>query len=404
MNPSAIARYASRRIRGLPGRPPVFGGATLGPKEAQEAHRLLGQPESWADPAPLRAFEAEFAAWTGARHAYTFLGGRVALGAALEALGLRPGDEVLMPGYTCIVVPNAIRFAGCRPVFADIETETYGMDLQTARQKAGPRTRAVLVHHLYGLVARDYAETVEWARDRGLAVIEDCAQSSGARLDGRPVGSRADVAFHSLELSKVLTTVMGGVATTDDAALAEQIAEAQRQAPEADSATVARLLRNVVLHEAKAHGPPWRRRQAADAHGAQAWVSTTAEETRGEKPTGYGRRLPAALARIGLLQLGRVDRLNAERRRRAGRWDAWAAAREGFKRPAVVAGSVPVFLRYPLLVPPERKADLAWARRQLGVQPGVWFKGEHHPVRADLPDCPNARRAVEGCINLPTLG
>src|SRR3989304_4500748 len=124
------------------------------------------------------------------RHAFAFLGGRVALSACIHALGLAPGDEVILPGYTCVVVPNAFHYAGVRTVYADIELETYGLDAARAEEKITPNTRAILLHHMYGLVCRDYEDILALARRRGIRVIEDCAQSTGAGFGCAKGGDR----------------------------------------------------------------------------------------------------------------------------------------------------------------------------------------------------------------------
>jgi dTDP-4-amino-4,6-dideoxygalactose transaminase len=392
---------ASRLLRGLPVRPPAFAGATLGRTEARIAQRQLDDRGAWEDPRPVEEAERRFASWSGSRSATTFFAARVALTAALRALRLRPGDEVLVPGYTCVVVPNAIRFEGLVPICADIELETFGMDLESARRQCTPRTRAVLLHHLYGLVARDGHAITEWARAKGLAVIEDCAQASGALDRGRPVGAGADVAIHSLEKTKVLTSIVGGVATTGSPELADRLRQAQAGMEVPSAETAERLLRNVLLYEARAHGTPMARRSAERRHAGERWVSTLPDEEVGRKPPSYERRFPAALAPVVLAQLDRVEALNERRRRRARRWDDWARA-EDHPVPVITPGSVPVFLRYPLLVDPAMKRDLGWGAL-LGVSPGVWFTGEFHPVAHPMTECPNARTAVERCVNLPTL-
>lgn len=392
--PSAVLAAARRAAGGLPIRPPAFAGATLGRDEERAAAEALANPDRWTDPEPMAAFEEAFARWTRAPHAASFFGGRVALAAAIEALGLRAGDEVIVPAYTCVVVPTAFELAGVRVRFADIEGQTYGLSAQALQASLGPRTKAVLLHHLYGLVARDYAECVEAARAHGVAVIEDCAQASGALWRGRPVGGLGDVAIHSLEKTKVLTTVFGGVATTADDGLARRLRAIQAAAPWPSATATSRVLASIgPLRRAAAGGPA----PAA----AERWQSTTDDELRGFGPAEGRSRLPGPLAQIGLLQLRTVDGHNERRRRRAVRWSKWAQS-EGFEPAHVVPGSTPVFLRYPVMAGPARKRDLSWGRR-LGVKPGVWFLGTRHPVPGTEPGFPAAARAVEGCVNLPTL-
>jgi dTDP-4-amino-4,6-dideoxygalactose transaminase len=113
--------------------------------------------------------------------------------------------------------------------------------------------------------------------------------------------------------------------------------------------------------------------------------------------------MPAPIAALGLNQFRKIDRYNAQRRDTARRWDNWCNDR-GYQKPRVLEGSVPVFLRYPVLVEPERKRDRAWAVRELGLEAGVWFVSHLHPSKRRVEGCPNADQAVARCINFPCLG
>jgi dTDP-4-amino-4,6-dideoxygalactose transaminase len=338
------------------------------------------------------------------RAAFAFMSGRESLSAVVEALGLSQGDEVIVPGYTCVVVPNALAFAGVTPVYADIEFETYGLDVTRLDRSVTPRTRAIVIHHLYGLVCRDYLATIEYARSRGLFVIEDCAQATGATLDGVRVGNRGDAAFYSLEQSKVLTTFQGGVAVARNDAIASRLAEIRDRASLPDSARTSRVLQNLIMnyHVFKDPQRGWRGDYASLRFGAYRIETTTPGELRGEKPQGYGARMPAALAAVASNQLRKVDFYNARRREHAARWDRWCDE-NGFERARVVPGSTPVFLRYPVLATPELKRNRMWSKRSLDVELGTWFVSQLHPSNRPVAGCPNAAVAVERCINFPTL-
>jgi len=356
------------------------------------------------DPAAVARFESEFARWNGSREAFAFASGRESLSAIVRALEMEPGDEVIVPGYTCVVVPNALEFEGVRPVFADIELETFGLDVTRLDRHVGPRTRAVLIHHLYGLVCRDYLALLDYARRRGLRVIEDCAQATGAALDGIRVGNRGDAAFYSFEQSKVMTTFQGGMAVSADAGVAGRLARCRDRARERGRAETQRVLRNLVLnfHLYKDGGRWWRGDWMQLRWGGERVQTTTAAENRGERPEGYGARLPAVLAAIGSNQLRKIDFYNERRRKHAQRWDQWCDE-NGFDRARVLPGSTPVFLRYPVLARAELKRDRSWARRRLGVELGVWFVSHAHPSDRPVQGCPRAADAVERCINFPTL-
>jgi dTDP-4-amino-4,6-dideoxygalactose transaminase len=370
---------------------------TLDAQDVEIARYWLARPERWRDPEPVAGYQRAFAAWHGSRFAFAFLSAREALSAVLEALELRPGDEILVPGYTCLVVPNAVRFAGLAPVFCDIELDTFGLSVADLEARISPRTRAIVVQHLYGLVCRDYEAILEFARRRSLRVVEDCAQAAGATHQRRPVGTRGDAAIFSSERSKGFCTVQGGIAVSSDAEVGERLARIVETCPEPRPERTAQLLHAVAeLYELARAAAPRRRPVELPA-------PISDEELRGERPPGYGARMPAPLAALGLQQLAKLDVYNRERRLAALRWHRWCDE-HGYRRPVIVAGSVPVFLRYPVLVEAARKRDLAWAARELGVSPGVWFRTPLHPGPERPPDCPNAELAAERCINLPCLG
>jgi perosamine synthetase len=182
---------------------PSLGSMTLDQDDVDIASAWLHNRERWGEGEIVSRYEFEFGCWNGSKHAFAFMSGREALSACIHALGLQAGDEVILPGYTCIVVPNAFHYAGVKTVYSDIELETYGLDVAQLEAKITVKTRAILVRHLYGLVCRDYEAILDLARCHGLKVIEDCAHSTGAEYKRLKVGNRGDVAFYSSEQSKV---------------------------------------------------------------------------------------------------------------------------------------------------------------------------------------------------------
>ena len=398
------ARYALNLLSGRPVLTPSLTSMTLDQDDVDLASRWSRDLSRWHDEATVTEFERAFAEWNGSAHAYAFMGGRVALSACIAALGLEPGDEVIIPGYTCVVVPNAFEYAGVKHVYCDIELETFGLTLEDIRQKVTDRTRAVLVQHLYGLVCRDYEAIVDFARRRGLYVIEDCCHSTGAEFRGVKVGNLGDLAFFSSEQSKILNTIMGGVAVTNDEKFARSLESFYRGCDLPDDRWIARQLQNVPLRYYQCKHPQrwWRGDIATLRYGASELISTTPEEERGIRPAHYARRMPAPIAALGLNQLRKVDAYNERRRATARRWDAWCDANDRAKA-LVIEDSVPVYLRYPVLVDPAQKRKTIWAERDLGVKAGVWFVTNTHPTWRRVDDCPNADLAVARCINFPTL-
>lgn len=383
---------------------PSLASMTLDSDDVRLARHLLRNREKWGDTQVVREYESAFARWNGSAFALSFLGGRVALSAAIYALGLKHGDEVIVPGYTCVVVRNAFLFAGVKVVFSDIELDTYGLDASQLQEKLTSRTKAVLLHHLYGLVCRDYDVVIDFSRRHGLRVIEDCAHATGAEYKGVKVGNRGDVGFYSSEQSKIFNTILGGIAVTNDPEVAIALKEYQERAAYPDPSFIEKQLRNVAISYYR-DKHPLRWLFADFIHnlfGKHYIVSTSTEEEGGIRPAPYGRKMPAPIAAIGLNQLKKIDRYNQIRRENAKRWMVWCD-NNGYVKPVIVPDSVPVFLRFPILVEEVKKNNTSWASEKLNVNVGIWFTSNLHPVHVTIDGCPKADEAVKRCINFPTL-
>jgi dTDP-4-amino-4,6-dideoxygalactose transaminase len=288
--------------------------------------------------------EERWADYVGTRHAIAVSNGTVAAMCVFAGLRLGPGDEVITVGHTFNATVSAILSTGARPVFVDIEPDTYLIDPTRIEAAITARTRAISPVHLFGLPA-DMAAITQIAERHGLAVVEDACQAHGATFEGRRVGSFGHGTF-SLYGTKNMTTGEGGLITTDDDALADWL----------------RLYRNQGMRERYRHDI-----------------------------LGYNFRLTDIAAAIGLCQLDRLERNNERRRELAARYDA-AFADIPVRRPTVPAGRTHVYHQYTLGVGPERDqiaADLAAA----GVSTGIYYPLPVHRqpyvvelgISADLP-------------------
>src|SRR5438445_2434324 len=163
-----------------------------------------------------RLFEQEFAAFSGCKHAIAVANGTVALELALHALGIGPGDEVVVPSRTFIASASSVVMCGAEPVMADVDRESQNLTANTIRGVLSPRTKAVIAVHLAGWPS-DMDPILDLAREHGLKVIEDCAQAHGATYKGRPVGSIGHVGAFSFCQDKIMSTGgEGGMLTTND--------------------------------------------------------------------------------------------------------------------------------------------------------------------------------------------
>ena len=287
-----------------------------------------------AQGARVKEFEERFAAFVGAPHAVATSSGTTALHLALLGLGIGPGDEVITVSFTFTASATPIVHVGARPVFVDVEPDTYTMDPAGLEAAISPRTRAIIPVSLYGQPA-NMPEIIAIAERAGIPVIEDACQAHGASLDGRSSGAWGIGAF-SFYPTKNMTTGEGGIITTHDPDLAERT----------------RLLRE---------------------HGMR-------ERYRPEI-IGYNFRMTDVHASIGLPQLEKLPSANARRQAVAARY---TQEMRGVITPAVRPGAVHVFHQYTLRV--GQRDAFAEALTARGVGSNVYYPVPVHRQRpfADL--------------------
>jgi perosamine synthetase len=220
-------------------------------------------------------FEKQFAEFCGTDHAVTCSNGTTALHLALLVLGVKAGDEVIVPTLTYVATANAVVYCGARPVFVDGEPVTWNMDPDQIESLITTRTKGIIVVHLFGHPV-DMDPIMEIARRHGLFVLEDAAEAHGAEYKNRRVGSIGNAATFSFFGNKIITTGEGGMVTTNDRALADEI----------------RRLKN--------HGMDPERK---------FWFATI----------GYNYRLTNLASAIGLAQLEKID-WHLKQRRLVARW------------------------------------------------------------------------------------
>ncbi len=174
----------------------------------------------WKDESKVLQFEQAYAKHIGVKHALGVTSGTTALFTAVAALGIGPGDEVILPAWTWYADYDAIVLAGALPVFAEID-ESFDIDSSDIEAKITPRTKAIMAIHLQGCPA-DMDPILEIAKKHDLRVLEDCAQCLGGKYKGKYVGSMGDIGINSFQLSKSITAGEGGAVVTNDAELFER--------------------------------------------------------------------------------------------------------------------------------------------------------------------------------------
>jgi perosamine synthetase len=304
-------------------------------------------------------FEQKFAARVGRKYGIAVTNGSAALDAAVAALDLGPGDEVILPAFTIISCAAAVVRAGVRPVLVDCDPITWNMTAEEVARRITPRTRAVMVVHIYGLPV-DMDPIIELAESHGLKVIEDAAEMHGQTYKGRPCGSFGDLSTFSFYPNKLITTGEGGMIVTDDQKLADRC----------------RSLRNLCFQ-------PQRR-----------FV---------HEELGWNLRMSNIQAALGLAQLERLDG-SLRRKREIGRiYDTYLGQTVGLQRPlAATSYAESIYWVYGLVldddVPFDAQDMMAkLAAEKIGTRPFFWpmheqpvfrrrgwFAGERYPVAERL--------------------
>jgi perosamine synthetase len=311
----------------------------------------------------IAKFEEAFAEFCGVKHAIAANNGTTALHLALVALGLQPGEEVLIPTVTYIATANAVRYCGATPILVDVCADTMNIDPALIERMITPRTRGIIPVHLYGHPA-DMTALTEIARKHKLWLLEDAAEAHGAEVQGSRVGGLGDCATFSFFGNKIITTGEGGMVTTNDDELAAKL----------------RLYRG----------------QGVDPE-RRYWFPVV----------GYNYRMTNIQAAIGLAQMETVDAALKERAALAEAYDrALAHLRPQLVLPSVHAGALHVYWMYTVFLREggeERRNAVMRHLDDAGIETRPVFYPMHvlPPYREDKA-YPVADEWAQRGINLPT--
>jgi perosamine synthetase len=303
----------------------------------------------------VRKFEEGMAAAAGRRHGVAVCNGTVALELAMAALELQPGDEIIMPTFTIISCAAAIVRHACVPVLVDSDPITWNMDVSQIEARITPRTRAIMVVHIYGLPV-DMDPVLCLAQKHGLKIIEDAAEMHGQTYKGRPCGSFGDLSTFSFYPNKHITTGEGGMVLTDDDHLADRC----------------RSLRNLCFQSKKRF-----------VH----------------EELGYNFRMTNLQAALGVAQLERLDNFVAHKRRMGRRYTELLSGVDGLELPPEKTDYAEnIYWVYGMVLKDEVSFDAEEAMRRLGekkigTRPFFWPMHEQ-PVFARMGLCGNERYPV----------
>jgi dTDP-4-amino-4,6-dideoxygalactose transaminase len=284
------------------------------------ALKLLFQPWKYKKAENgYRCIEKEFRKYLGVRYAFSFNSGRSAFLAILNALDFELKSEVLLQAFTCNAAVNPIIWSGLKPVFVDIERETLNIDPKDLERKITQKSKAVLVQHTFGLPSK-LDEIQEICQKYNLVLIEDCAHSLGAQYHNQKVGTLGRVAFFSFGRDKVISSIYGGMAVTNDPVLAEKIKDFQEKCPLPSLFWVFQQLLHPILTN-------YFVMPLYGFFGAGKWLllflqkikilskAVQKAEKKGKKPGFFPKKMPQALAILALNQLRKLDRFNKHRQK-----------------------------------------------------------------------------------------
>ncbi|OHD23458.1 MAG: hypothetical protein A2Y38_10215 [Spirochaetes bacterium GWB1_59_5] len=338
---------------------------------------------------------------------FLFYKGRVALYALLKTMGVGPGDEVLMPAYTCVVVPNAVKYLGAMPRYVDIELPSFSVKPEVLASAIKPATKAVTCQNTYGL-SYGVDSIAAICRERGIYSIEDCTHGFGGTYKGKSNGSYCDAAFYSSQWNKPFSTGIGGYALVNNDALRESFAAYAASLPQPSLKTQAMLWTLMRVRNLISPGTYYAFVDAyrfLSKHNLVTGSSSGQELISTDMPPDYLMTMSGVQKRAAVKSLARLPELNALRKANGALYTAHLA-KAGLNHVDPALHDDHLFLKYPLLVK-DRETFTAKAK-EAHIPLGDWFCSALHPIEGDLTPWdfdtslyPNAVFAAAHVVNLP---
>ena len=337
---------------------------------------------------------------------FTFNYARSALYVLFKSLNLKQNEEIILQGFTCVAAVNPIIWAGARPVFVDINPDTFCMDIEELRGKISPKTKAILYQYTFGF-SGEIDAVRKIAQEKKILLIEDCANTIGGKVNGQLMGSIGDAAVFSLGRDKVVSGVDGGVLVVNNKALVPEVEKLNESLD---------LPSNKWIFSELCFPVIWWKFKKTYAIGLSKiihlWATklglltraTTKEEKKGKMPEGIIAKLPNSLACLAVAQLKDLDAINKHRNEISDYY------KQNLVLDQVKTFKVPdgvVLLRYPIYV--EDRDDLKVYLKSKGIMVGDWYDAPVAPVEVsqnavgyEYGTCVVSEMACENIMNLPT--
>ncbi|HEC87071.1 MAG TPA: DegT/DnrJ/EryC1/StrS family aminotransferase, partial [Thermoplasmatales archaeon] len=291
-------------------------------EDVKAVTKVLKRGTYWATGPEIKEFEERVEGYVGRKYAVAFNSGTSALHAILLAYGIRQGNEVIVPSFTFISTANAPLFVGAKPIFVEVEDKTYGLDSEDVKEKITSKTKAIMPIHYGGSPCSHIKELKEIAEDNNLLLIEDAAESLGAKIGNEKVGSFGDAAMFSFCQNKVITTGEGGAIVTDSKEIYEKL----------------KLICS--------HG----RLETSNYFTSSGQTDYIA--------LGYNFRMPTMIAALGISQLNKIGKISEMRREKAFYYSSELSKIDGIKPPDIPEKFYHVYQMYTIQVENNLRDDL----------------------------------------------
>lgn len=345
----------------------------------------------------------------GEDNIYFYWKGRVALYALLKAMGVGPGDEVIVQGYTCVVVANSIIYLGAKPVYVDIDLSTYNMNIEQMKEKITDKTKVIICQNTYGLSSN--LEVLEQiAKEKGIYTLEDCTHGFGGYYNGKPNGTSCDASFFSTQWSKPYTTGVGGFCVVHDEKLRQKLADVNKDLvdpswKECMELKLMYFVRTYIINDIT-YWPMIRLYRWLSRRNLVVG-SSSGEEVEGTKmPEGFFKKQSSVQFKKGIKSLKKLDDVNRLRKENAKKYTA-VLKELGKTYVSEDLFDNHIFIRYPLLVK-DRDGFRELAEKE-GIILGEWFESPIYPAynsydvwSLKVEELPNAMWVCERMVNLET--
>jgi perosamine synthetase len=357
----------------------------------------------------IKQYELRFSNLIGASKAFAFWKGRVALYAILKALDIKEGDEVVLPGYTCVMDVNPIKYLGAKPVYVDIEPDTFNINVELLNQKLTKKTKVIIAQHTYGYPC-DMDAIINIADKNSIAVVEDCCLALGSKYKGKMAGTFGKAAYYSFQWNKPYTTGLGGIAITSDTRLAEKIRSlCEKELCQPSKKELILLAAQLAVYRTFIYPRTTALAQSVFRYLTKKGIvvgSSSIHEFEPKMTSDFFKGISWVQARSGARQLKNIGRNIEHRRKIADLYDKLLEEKGWKSRKFDRNVMEPVMVRYPVRIKEKEKAleEAAGA----GIELGSWFECPLHPIETPLRAydyeigmCPEAEKASREVVNLP---